>query len=1351
MNELSIVLGADRPELIREETLPELFRMSARKYAYKTALTFHDKAITYAELDHWSDAIAIYLTKKGIGRQSFVGVWWQRGLELHAIILGVVKSGATYVPVDREIPAERVEVILQEVGAAACFSTEQLNVDCLMLVPPERKHEMSAVGSLVSDVGGWKSEVRNLRRRLDAVSFDADIETIDQDNTWDVADGPLPADFAYVLYTSGSTGKPKGIPISHKQICHLVRSEQTVIRIKPDDKVYQGFSVSFDMWCEETWISYFVGATLWVADNTTSKAIDELADTLKRENITVLHAVPSLLAVMDDDIPSLRLVNVGGEACTPQVLARWGKEGIQFFNSYGPTETTVTATMACLQAGDSIVIGDPLPNYNLAVVDEALNILPVGEVGELVITGPGVSSGYVKLPQLTKEKFVIKPASLASLPGNVIYRTGDIAVINKDGGVDMYGRMDDQIKLRGYRIELGEIESKLNEIAGVRSAAVAVKKDTSGQEHLVGYVVTEGLTCIEQNVFRIELSKMLPSYMVPGIIEILPEMPRMPSGKINRKALPTPQSLTADLDSSLETLDINASIPDRILAVLHKIFPNKTIDPSMDFFADLGGHSLLAAGLVSQLRRDAGLPHASLKDVYVNRPLGNLIDVWNVQQDTKQKTKRRFNKVPVMRHLACWTAQTIALLVIYGLFAFQIFIPYLGYYYMDQETNSVAYSIITSLVLFSLMPPIFTILSIGTKWLVIGKMKAGDYPLWGTYYFRWWFVKTMQRLLPAQFLNGTPLYPAYLRLLGMKIASDAQISDFSFGAEDLITIGRDVSISSQTNLNNAVVEDGLLKLRPIRLGDHAYIGSSAIISGDSHIEAWGELQDLSFLQAEKTIASGEVWQGSPAQLTEKKNIDELPQPLPVSVSTRRKYKAIFLLSILVFPFIILLPLLPTIITINKLDNAAGDYDFTYLIGAPFLALIYIVLFAGETILLTRWLQRGIKPGKYPIYSMFYVRKWFADQLMSLSLIVLHPIYATVYVAGFFRALGAKIGKDTEISTASNVTHPLLEIGDGAFVADAVTLGEADIRAQQLILNKTTIDSNSFVGNSALIPQGYHLSGNMLIGVLSTPPDEKQLSANDAKDWFGSPAIPLPHRQESHPFPPELTIRPKKRRKVARGVIEFIRIILPESAIICCSILFIAYGHDLLVEEPLWKIILYFPFYYLFFMGIPAFLLTVLLKWGFIGKYKPKQRPMWSWNVWRSEGITSTYEALSIPFLLEYLQGTPWLPVLMRVLGVKTGKRVFMNTTDITEFDMVAIGDDAALNADCGPQTHLFEDRVMKVGSVKIGARCSIGAGTIILYDSELGDDTHIDALSLVMKGERLSPGTDWIGSPVKPA
>jgi len=1313
LNQISILKGTDRPDFIRDETLADIFRQTAKKYSVKTALIFGDQSLTYQELDRWSDAIAANLAKKGIKRGDKVGVWHKRGLELHAAIIGIVKAGAAYIPVDREIPAERVETIFTEVEASAYVSADLLNVDIPMF------------------------EIR---------------PQPEKDKIIQIPEGPEPNHIAYVLYTSGSTGKPKGIPIGHRQICHLVRSEQSVINIRDTDRVYQGFSVSFDMWCEETWISYFAGATLWVADNTTSKAIDELSDVLNREQITVLHAVPSLLAVIEDTIPSLRLVNAGGEACTIQVLNRWSTPNRIFYNSYGPTETTVSATFALLKPGDPITIGDPLPNYNLAVVDEKLNPLPFGERGELIISGPGVANGYVKLPQLTQEKFVLKTAALADLPGDKIYRTGDAALIKEDGSIEFLGRFDDQIKLRGYRIELGEIEVKLSSLQDVSAAAVAVKKDSSGQDQLVGYIVTEGGIELEENLLRLELAKVLPSYMVPATIVQLPEMPRMPSGKVNRKALPTPQSLLENVPNQAEeALDMNAPLADRLLNMLRKTFPNKTIDLSMDFFDDLGGHSLLAAGLVSRLRREGGVPKASLRDIYLHRPLEKLVDVWDKQTPVDKKPERRFNPVKPIRFYTCWLAQTLALGIIYSFFAVQIFIPYLGYYYVEQDTGHLGYAILTALAMFCFVPVLFSLTSIGTKWLVIGKIKEGDYPLWGSYYFRWWFAKTVQRLLTVQFLNGTPLYPLYLKMLGMKIAPDAQLSDFTMGAEDLITIGSDVSISSNVNLNNVVVEDGLFKLRSIVLGDHAYIGTSSIIAGGAVMEPWSELQDLSYLQQGKTIRTGEVWSGSPATLKETKSLSDFPQPLTVSNQTRNKYKVLFSLSLLLFPFIILLPLLPAIITINKLDNASGDYDFTYMVIVPTLAIVYILLFALETIAITRLLQRNIKPGKYPIYSLTYFRKWFTDQLMSINLIVLHPIYATVYVSAFFRALGAKIGKNTEISTASSVTHPLLKIGNGSFVADAVTLGESDVRGQQLILDYTEIENNSFVGNSALIPQGYKLQSNMLIGVLSIPPEKKEQEQNQAKDWFGSPAIALPRRQESNPFSAELTTNPHVTRFIARGVVEFIRIILPETAIIIFSIFFIAYTHDLLTENPWWKIILYFPLYYLGFMGLPAFFTTVILKYVLVWKFKAQQKPMWTWSVWKSEAITTTYEALSIPFLLDYLRGTPWLPLAMRILGVKVCKRVWMNTTDITEFDMVSLGDDVALNEDCGPQTHLFEDRVMKVGTVKIGARSSVGAGTIILYDTEIGTDCKIDALSLVMKGERLATGTDWTGSPVQPA
>ncbi|SDL14037.1 non-ribosomal peptide synthetase terminal domain of unknown function [Pedobacter sp. ok626] len=1319
----SVVLGKQHPDFIRNETIGDIFRATVKNYGPKTAMIFNQQSMTYAQLDQWSDEIAAYLQSKGIGPGHSVGLWWPRSLELPAAILGIVKSGAAYVPLDREMPADRVHVVMQEVGANACFSDALEELHCPVYQIPAFQESATHTPFPIA---------------------------------------ASPDDRAYVLYTSGSTGKPKGIPISHRQICHLIRSEQSVINILPEDKVYQGFSVSFDMWCEETWISLYVGATLWIADATTAKSIDELSDILRNERITILHAVPSLLAVIDDDIPTIRLINAGGEACTTQVLNRWSKPGYNvFYNSYGPTETTVTATMIALRPGDLITIGNPLPNYNLAVVDDLFNVVPMGTQGQLIISGPGVCNGYVNRPDLTAEKFLDIPETLQGiLPGDRIYLTGDAVIMHEDGSVDFKGRLDDQVKLRGYRIELGEIEVKLNELPQVLAAAVALKKDANQQDQLVGYVTLKAGADFEDHRSRIELAKALPPYMVPLVIVVLDKMPRLPSGKINRKELPVPQVLLEMKPEEQILINDDDPLSTRVLAGLKYLFPGREINVDADFFMDLGGHSLLAASFSSWLRKDGGVKQASLKDIYTHRPIKNLITAWELAEEKAEKNKgtakEPFHKVSSLRYWLCGIAQGFSLLVIYGLFAAQIFVPYLGYYYelakSETDKGDTIYAIITALVLFCFIAPTFSLLSIVSKWLLLGRTKEGDYPLWGTYYFRYWLVKTIQSLVPLQFMNGTPLYPFYLRLMGMKMIPDAQISAITVGMEDLIEVGSDVSISSGVVLNNVWVENGLLKLRKIKIEDHAYIGSGAVISGGASIQAWGELQDLSHLQQGQIIKPGEVWKGSPAEKIDTKTPEELPQPLHVSSFTRKSFGFLYTLLLVIFPIVILAPLIPVIQIINYMDNQSPDYDFSYFVHIPLLTILYICLYTIETIVLSRLLLYNIKPGNYPVYGGVYVRKWLSDQLISTSLIVLHPMFASVYVSAFFRMLGAKIGKNTEISTASNVSHTMLEIGDESFIADAVTLGEEDIRAQRLILDKTYIGNRSFVGNSALIPQGYKLNDDMLIGVLSTPPTAEQLQATPAKDWFGSPAISLPKRQSSGDYPASLTTNPSPARRTARFVIEGLRIILPETVIICCSILFIAYCHDLVKDHNLMEIVRELPklpFYYLFYMGMPAMLITLVLKWTSVGKFKKEQNPMWTHKVWRSEANTTTYEALAVPFLLEYMKGTPFLPMMLRLFGVKFGKRVWLNTTDITEHDMVSIGDDTALNEDCGPQTHLFEDRVMKVGEVKIGARCTIGSRSIILYDSEIGDDVKLEPLSLVMKGEKLASDTEWTGSPIR--
>ncbi|KMQ67798.1 peptide synthetase [Chryseobacterium sp. FH2] len=1300
----SLILGKIAPEFMKDETLPELLAVTFNTYKDKTAFVFRDKKLTYKELDNWSNAIALQLQNKGVKPGDRVGIWYPRSLELPVAILGILKAGAAYVPLDREMPEDRIKKVFTDINVKTYFSDTDANIHC---------HPLQIIDQPESEV--------------------ASLSIINSPDNW-----------AYVLFTSGSTGNPKGIPISHRNICHLIRSEEDFIKIKDTDIVYQGFSVSFDMWCEEVWISLFSGAAIWIADATTVKAIDELSEILAQNNITVLHAVPSILAIIDE-VPSIRLVNTGGEACTKQVQEKWAKPYRTFINSYGPTETTVSSNMAILNNHEELTIGEPLANYHIAVIDENMNIVPKGERGEMVISGPGVSKGYFNLPQLTKQKFLPNP--FEELPGDIIYKSGDAVIIRENGFIDFQGRIDDQIKLRGYRIELGEIESRLNQLTNVSSAAVAVKEDSNGQGQLVGYTVMNNEDSFDENKMRKELAKFLAPYMVPISIVKMKEMPRMPSGKIDRKMLPIPESFTAHQNNEEITIDPETSVEDKLLKVLHWVFPGKEISLNDDFFTDLGGHSLLAATVVSHLRQKAGIPYASLKDVYENRPLSKYAEyLKNKREEGKQQEP--FQRVSTLQYYLCNIAQTVCLLAIFSLLSLQIFFPYLSYYYFQINGYGTSFALLSAVLLYTLIPPVYSIIILLTKWLVIGKIREGDYPLWGWYYFRWWLWKTVKRLMPSEFIVETPLYPKYLRLLGVKVHPSAQLSLLPIAAEDLVTIDENVNTSSGCSIDNASVENGILKIRKVHIKAHAYLGSSAIVCGDTIIEKFGELQDLSCLNEGKKIGFGEIWNGSPAEKLRVKQGEELEIPKLSSATKRNRFALFYLCSLFFFPLLIVLPLAPTLYTLYYLDERASDYNFSYLWQAPILSTIYILLFILIVSLATRILQYKMKPGIYPVYSFTYYRKWVKDQIFNLSLLVVHPIFASIYISKFYRMMGSKVGKNSEISTASDVSHHLLEIGEGSFIADAVILGEHDVRNEKLILAETKIGNNSFIGNSGLIPQGYELGDNMLIGVLSKAPTEGQLKNSSEKDWFGSPPIGLPIRQKSDVFKDSLTYNPPLHLRAARALVEGIRIILPQSVVIICSVLYIAYTSNYL-EGKIHYLILFSPFYYLGIVALPSFFFTVLLKWIFIGKYKKTEIPMYSLKVWLSEGITTLYEALPVQFFLDFLRGTMWLPFFMRFLGLKIGKKVWLNTTDITEYDMVTIGDEAMLNEDCGPQTHLFEDRIMKIGSVKIGKQTTINSRTIILYDTEIGDHVNIDALSLVMKGEVLSDNTSWHGSPIR--
>jgi non-ribosomal peptide synthetase-like protein len=363
------------------------------------------------------------------------------------------------------------------------------------------------------------------------------------------------------------------------------------------------------------------------------------------------------------------------------------------------------------------------------------------------------------------------------------------------------------------------------------------------------------------------------------------------------------------------------------------------------------------------------------------------------------------------------------------------------------------------------------------------------------------------------------------------------------------------------------------------------------------------------------------------------------------------------------------------------------------------------------------------------------------------------MYSTLYLAPWYRALGAKLGKQAEVSTASFISPDLLTLGDGSFIADIVSLGAAQIQHGEIMVDQVVVGPHTFVGNSAVIPPGTKLGDNCLIGCLSVPPEAATMDPKGVENgtsWIGSPAMQLPHRSENTAFSIEQTYEPTKLLIALRLFIEFFRVVLPSAGFLSVAgamFSYVSVMRDIISER--WVLAL-FPVAYLAICLIFVSI-VIAMKWIVVGRYRPLEQPLWSSFIWRTELITALHDFFCGPLLLESLRGTPFLAWYFRALGSKIGKRVFMDSVQISEFDLVQIDDDVIINSDATIQTHLFEDRVMKMSHVHIGEGCVIGAESLVLYDTHMLPVSKLGSLSLLMKGETLPAGTQWEGTPARSA
>jgi len=440
----------------------------------------------------------------------------------------------------------------------------------------------------------------------------------------------------------------------------------------------------------------------------------------------------------------------------------------------------------------------------------------------------------------------------------------------------------------------------------------------------------------------------------------------------------------------------------------------------------------------------------------------------------------------------------------------------------------------------------------------------------------------------------------------------------------------------------------------------------------------------------------------------------------------------------------LVAIVPGVAFLMRMDLVA--HPWSYLAAAPLVGASFVLLMTAEAVVLNGLLVGPVRASPYPLHARLHIPHCIVDRLLGMSLDVVAPIYATLYVAPWYRALGARIGRLVELSTAASTPPDLLEIADGGTIADESSIGEPRIERGWMTVAPVRVGRRAFVGNSGVVPTGVCLGDDVLVGVLSIAPAEPGVAARAGTTWLGSPPMLLPRRETNPAFREDRTYGPPRWLQLARATVEILRVTLPPAGFILVTAAVVT------TSLRLWSRLgptLTLPLVPLVYAGCCGLVLlgVALAKWLVIGRYRLFVRPLWSPFVWRLELVNALYEFLATPLALGALQGTPLLPWYLRLLGARIGRRVYAETTGFLEWDLVEVGDRAAINEDCVIQTHLFEDRVLKASRLRIGSDCTVGTLSVVLYDSRMEDGSKLDALSLLMKGETLPSGTAWVGSP----
>jgi non-ribosomal peptide synthetase-like protein len=1280
-------------------TLVDVLYATAARYPDAPALDDGTVQLTYGELVSDIEDSVAWLAARGVGRGDRVGIRMPSGsYALYVAILATLATGAAYVPVDADDPAERAELVFGEATVVAIITE-----DGLFRGPGSSR--------------GWRAGV------------------------------PMSRDDAWIIFTSGSTGTPKGVAVTHRSAAAFVDAEAQMFLqdspIGPGDRVLAGLSVAFDASCEEMWLAWRHGACLVPAPRSLVRSGMDLGPWLVARDVTVVSTVPTLAALWPAEaLEAVRLLIFGGEACPPELAERLAVDGREVWNTYGPTEATVVACAARLSGGlgapparggersdpgtdpgaGPVSIGLPLPGWDLAVVDK--NGMPVdyGEVGELVIGGVGLAR------YLDPDKDAEKYAPMPSLEWNRAYRSGDLVRL-EPGGLMFQGRADDQVKVGGRRIELGEVDSALMQLPGVSGGAAAVRRTAGGTPLLVGYVASTDPS-FDLAAARTTLSETLPAALVPRLV-LVDELPTRTSGKVDRDALPWPPSGTSgdDVPELGGTMGWLAERWRDVLAV--------AVDgPEADFFA-LGGGSLAAAQLVAALR--GRYPQLTVAQLYDHPRLGSLAGFLDDLDPPVQVEPRTVRPTSVLTQ-AAQTVLSVPLATLTGL-QWVTWLALLNnvvatLHPMPWTVTVNWWWLVAAFVVFISPTGRMGIAVLGARMLLRG-LKPGAYRRGGSVHLRVWVAERLGAASGAENLAGAPWMVYYARALGNKVGKGVDLHSAP-PLTGMLTLGHRCSIEPEVDLSGHWIDGDVFHVGPVTVGNDATIGARTTLFPGAVIGKNADVAPGSGVVGK--VKNGQYWKGSPAVKSGKAR-HPWPEHRPPRAAV---WVAVYGVTSVLLGGLPLLALGAGLAVIGWGVRGAAtvpDAIAPAALWIPVATLVALVVYAAVTVIGVRLLSIRLREGYHPVRSRTGWQLWATERLVDAARNYLFPLYASLLTPWWLRLLGAKIGRGTEISTALLIPK-FTVVEDGAFLADDTMVASYELGGGWIHVAEATVGKRAFLGNSGITQPGRRVPDDGLVAVLSATPHK----AKAGSSWLGSPPVRL--RRRTSDADTTRTFAPPVGLKIMRAAVETCRLV-PVMVTFAIGIGVLG-GLQALATAAGFGWTALASGLVLLVAGVFAGATAVIAKWLVVGRIRAVEHPLWSSFVWRNEVSDTFVETVAAPWFARAASGTPVMNLWLRALGASIGRGVWCETYWLPEADLVTLAKGSTVNRGCVVQTHLFHDRIMRLDTVVLEEGATLGTHCVALPAARIGSGATVGPASLVVRGDVVPASTRWQGNPIAP-